>query len=395
MDELLSEFLVESQKRLSALDAVLAKFPSDPGNAAAREQIFDFLHTIKGTSVLLGLGRLEAIAQAGETLLAKMGDESVVPSAESAALVLEAIESIRRIQRTIATSGQEPSGNDSRLLADLKAGASVRRTPRAAPSTTPESVPPPQPKPRLRVTADAMPLPVAAVVPEPAPPVQPSLSIPLERVARITSLVGDLVAARNSLNHVLRDRMDETLEGPLQRLDHVTSDLSAAVMAARKQVGYALPSSFEILRVVSVDCGGQRYAIPQRSVLELVRLVPGARRVPSDDYRVLRLRERQHPWVRLASLLGVREPPRLPGTRELIVMLEGLDGPFGLAVDRIYDIEEIVVRPLPPVLGGIPIFTGSALTGDSSVALVLDPGTLATAMQHRRIAPARTQLEKQ
>lgn len=397
MDELLSEFLIESQKRLAALDTQLSGFPREPGNSSIQKQIRDFLHTIKGASVLLGLRRLEAVAQAAEQVLVAARTKSIVLSSEHAALMLEAIDAIRRIQRAVATAGQEPTGDDATLIADLKAVAAGK--PMARTKVEPE------PKPQLQPTPPA-PIPEASAE-KPAPPAVrrapavPSVSIPIERLAHISGLVGELVATRNSVSYVLRERLDPELEEPFQRLDHVTSDLSAAILAARRQaLGEAaleLQDSFEIQRVISIECGGQHFAIPQRSVLELVRLVPGARRIASDEVRLLRLRERKHPWIRLASLLRIAEPPKSPGTREIVFMMDGAEGPFGLAVDRVYDAEEVVVRPLAPVLRRSPLLAGTTVLGNGSVALVLDSGAMAREVARERIAadpePARKQLE--
>jgi chemotaxis protein histidine kinase CheA len=395
MDELLSEFLIESQKRLAALDAQLGALPRNPGDGSIQKQILDFLHTIKGASVLLGLRRLEALAQAAEDVLVKARSKSIVLSSEHAMLMLDAIEAIRRIQRAVATGGQEPAGDDTALLADLKAVAAGKPIARA--KAAPEPQPEPQPAPP--------PVALEAPVERPAPPVVrqpsavPSISIPIERIAHISGLVGELVTTRNSLAYVLRERLDPELEEPLQRLDYVTSDLSAAFMATRRQaLGEAapeLPDSFDIQRVISVACGEQHFAIPQRSVLELVRVVPGARRIASDEVRLLRLRERKHPWVRLASLLKIAEQPKSPGTREIVVMMDGADGPFGLAVDRVYDAEEVVVRPLPPVLRRTPLLTGTTLLGDGSVALVLDSKAVASEVPRHRIAPGAEPIRQQ
>jgi chemotaxis protein histidine kinase CheA len=389
MDELLSEFLIESQKRLSALEAKLSAFTRDPSDRDTQKQILDLLHTIKGASVLLGLRRLEAIAHAAEEILTKARAKTIELSSEGAALVLDSVETIRRIQRTIATSGEEPAGDDRSLLADLKAIAAGRPVARAAPAAEP--VPPPMP------SATAFP----PEVRHPPAPLQPSVSIPIERIAHLSGLVGELVATRNSLNHLLRDRIDAGLEEPLQRLDHVTSDISTAFMIARRQaLGEATadgPDSFDIQRVITVACGTQHFAIPQRSVLELVRVVPGARRIASDEVRVLRLRERKHPWVRLAALLRIAEPPKPAGTREIVIVMDGVEGPFGLAVDWVYDVEEVVIRPLPPVLKRSPLLSGTTLLGDGSVGLVLDPKALAAEVARQRIAldaePAHPQLE--
>ncbi|MDF2811637.1 MAG: cheA, partial [Microvirga sp.] len=74
MDDLLSEFLVESGEHLETVDAELVRFERDPNNQAILGNIFRLVHTIKGTCGFLGLSRLEALAHAAESLMGKFRD---------------------------------------------------------------------------------------------------------------------------------------------------------------------------------------------------------------------------------------------------------------------------------------------------------------------------------
>ena len=69
MDDLVREFLTETSENLAVLDVELVKFEQDPNDAAMLGNIFRLVHTIKGTCGFLGLGRLEAVAHAGENIL--------------------------------------------------------------------------------------------------------------------------------------------------------------------------------------------------------------------------------------------------------------------------------------------------------------------------------------
>lgn len=383
MDDLLSEFLIETQSRISALDADLTAFPGAPGKADTQARILELMHTIKGASVLLDLPRLQAIAQVSEYVLSKARGKPTSITPEAAALIVDAVAAIRRVQRGIATSGREPAGDDGELLSDLAAVAAGRPVSRA-PSAPPAPSPSPPPTGARPPELPTEPAPRAAGRRELAP-LRSGAAVPRERLDHLTSLLGELILTRNSLNHLLQNRDDAELEEPLQRLSHITSDLGAGMMSTRKlALGGGETGPFDIVSAISVDCAGLRYAIPQRSVLELVRLVPGARRIASDEVRELRLRERRHPWVRLAALLQRHQPARPKDTREIIVMIEAGGGPFGVAVDRVYDVEEIVVRPLPPVLGGVAAFTGSALLSDGKIGMVLAPDWLAAEIERER-----------
>ena len=133
-----------------------------------------------------------------------------------------------------------------------------------------------------------------------------------------------------------------------------------------------IPLTLAIVSVILVRSAGQRFAIPQSSVVELVRLG----RDQSDlgiefihGVPVYRLRGRLLPLVTLSRELGLGDD----GTpfAESIVVLQGDDRQFGLLVDSIDDSQEIVVKPLGPRLGGLP-FAGATILGDGSIALILD-----------------------
>ena len=74
MDDLLREFLTETNESLDMVDVELVRFEQEPNNAEILGNIFRLVHTIKGTCGFLGLPRLEALAHAAETLMGKFRD---------------------------------------------------------------------------------------------------------------------------------------------------------------------------------------------------------------------------------------------------------------------------------------------------------------------------------
>jgi two-component system, chemotaxis family, sensor kinase CheA len=76
MDDLLLEFLTETNEHLETVDVEMVRFEQDPNNEAILGNIFRLVHTIKGTCGFLGLPRLEALAHAAETLMGKFRDDS-------------------------------------------------------------------------------------------------------------------------------------------------------------------------------------------------------------------------------------------------------------------------------------------------------------------------------
>ncbi len=119
MDDLLREFLTETNESLDVVDVELVKFEQDPNNAKILDNIFRLVHTIKGTCGFLGLPRLEAIAHAAETLMGKFRDGvPVTPGAVN--LVLASIDRIKGIVADLEASEQEPAGSDSDLIKELE-----------------------------------------------------------------------------------------------------------------------------------------------------------------------------------------------------------------------------------------------------------------------------------
>ena len=78
MDDLLSEFLTETNENLAVLDVELVKLEQNPNDIDLLSNIFRLVHTVKGTCGFLGLPRLESVAHAGENVLGKVRDGDVV-----------------------------------------------------------------------------------------------------------------------------------------------------------------------------------------------------------------------------------------------------------------------------------------------------------------------------
>jgi two-component system, chemotaxis family, sensor kinase CheA len=144
-----------------------------------------------------------------------------------------------------------------------------------------------------------------------------------------------------------------------------------------------IPLTLAIMPALIVAAAGERYAIPQVSVLELVRLEGdegrgGIERIHAAA--VYRLRGNLLPLVWLDAELGGE--PRNPEKKRTetnepvtIAVLQTDDCKFGLVVDDVNDTEEIVVKPLAKQLRGTSIFSGATIMGDGKVVLILDvPG---------------------
>src|SRR5436305_11541862 len=119
MDDLLREFLKETNESLDTVDNQLVKFEQDPNNAKILDNIFRLVHTIKGTCGFLGLPRLEALAHAAETLMGKFRDGTPV-TAEAVTLILSTIDRIKEILAKLEATEAEPEGADEDLIVKLQ-----------------------------------------------------------------------------------------------------------------------------------------------------------------------------------------------------------------------------------------------------------------------------------
>lgn len=160
-----------------------------------------------------------------------------------------------------------------------------------------------------------------------------------------------------------------------------TVDLQSAV-GVGSTFKIKIPLTLAIIPALTVTSGGDRYAIPQVSLLELVRLEgeeANTRIEMIQGAPVYRLRGHLLPIVYLNRELQLTAQDCssdaaadvTDGALNIVVLQAG-DRQFGLVVDRINDTQEIVVKPLSKQLKGLSVFAGATIMGDGRVALILD-----------------------
>ncbi len=134
-----------------------------------------------------------------------------------------------------------------------------------------------------------------------------------------------------------------------------------------------IPLTLAIVPALMVTSGQSRFAIPQLSLIELVRLEGEEARTGIELVHgapVHRLRGRLLPIVDLAGELGRGEAGERDNVNIVVLQADGQS--FGLVVDAIQDTEEIVVKPLGSHLKDANLFSGATIMGDGRVALILD-----------------------
>jgi two-component system chemotaxis sensor kinase CheA len=100
---------------------------------------------------------------------------------------------------------------------------------------------------------------------------------------------------------------------------------------------------------------------------------------------VLRLRERLLPLVSLRKLLKLGGSEDVTKQELFIVVAQVGAHQFGIIVDRVFDTEEIVVKPVSPILRDVPFYSGNTILGDGSVIMILDPNGIASAAGQTRV----------
>jgi two-component system chemotaxis sensor kinase CheA len=159
-----------------------------------------------------------------------------------------------------------------------------------------------------------------------------------------------------------------------------TIDLKS-VAGAGSTFTIKIPLTLAIVSALIVEAGGERFAIPQLSVVELVRAGGGSgamiERINATP--VLRLRDRLLPLVNLNELLQLRPAAGTADADAYIVVAQVGATMLGIMVDQVFDTEEIVVKPVAPILRHITMFSGNTILGDGSVIMILDPNGIARA----------------
>ena len=152
-----------------------------------------------------------------------------------------------------------------------------------------------------------------------------------------------------------------------------------------------IPLTLAIVSALIVESANERFAIAQSSVAELAhaeQIQQGTQGKPGqalieqiDGTCILRLRDRLLPLVTLSELLKLPAAIPMEGRRGMYVVVVSVgSGSLGIVVDRVFDTEEIVVKPVAPMLRDIAMFSGNTVLGDGAVIMILDPNGIARAV---------------
>ncbi len=276
MDELLRDFLTETNESIDVVDVELVRFEHDPNNAKILDNIFRLVHTVKGTCGFLGLPRLEALTHAAESLMGNFRDGAAV-TGEAVSLILATIDRIKTLLDSLERNQAEEPGDDQDLIRELNRLAYVhgaaKRTREPHPgegaelaARSPVRRPPAEPPSAPAVAAPAGEVPPPAAPAPEAPPREEervndkiaakSIRVHVDTLEHLMTMVSELVLTRNQLLEIVRRHEDSEFKAPLQRLSNVTAELQEGVMKTRMQpIGAAWQKLPRMVRDLATELG--------------------------------------------------------------------------------------------------------------------------------------------
>jgi len=204
MDELINDFIAETRDMLQALSGQVVAWEASPGNREQLDEIFRFVHTVKGNSGFFDLPRIEALSHAAEDVLAAVRAGKRQADAALVSAVLAILDRIGSLVEAIET-GESVVADDERLIAALDGKA-------LAPEAT---VPDASHEPRRAAR---------------------SIRISVELLDRIMNGVSDTVLARNELARRMRETASHVeVEAAFDRVSACIAEIRDAVMRTRMQ----------------------------------------------------------------------------------------------------------------------------------------------------------------
>lgn len=140
-----------------------------------------------------------------------------------------------------------------------------------------------------------------------------------------------------------------------------------------------IPLTLAIIPALLLTCSGQKFAVPQSAITELVQLSASEKNGDLSwigEHPFYKLRGDLLPLLFLSKQLNVESKGADLDVERVIVVID-VDGcRFGVVVDAVHDTEEIVVKPLGRQLGSLSTYAGATILGDGQIALILDPVVL-------------------
>lgn len=249
LQDVVSEFLVESYENLEQLDRDLITLEQDPESQPTLASIFRTIHTIKGTCSFLGFGKLESVAHVGESLLSKLRDGELRLRPEMTTALLTLVDAVREILGNIESMGAEGEADYTNLIQTLlRLKDRDELPPPLVPSAGAEM--PPQSHESNHSARSVSSYSSAAS--------DSTIRVDVELLDKLMNRVGELVLARNQILQFTSTASDSALLSTSQRLNLITTELQEGVMKTRMQpIDHIWNKFSRVVRDLAVQCGKQ------------------------------------------------------------------------------------------------------------------------------------------
>jgi two-component system chemotaxis sensor kinase CheA len=275
LDEVIGEFLAESNESLDRVDRDLLTLERQPHSPDAIARIFRTVHTIKGTCGFLGFERLERVAHEAESLLGKLRDEKMTANEEIVSALLATCDALRSMLNAIEATGGESEAEHAELVDTLKRlqgssqDADANEEQALEPSRSPASqidvardeAHAPDPPGPANEAAEGPDWEQAAVAPDEGihpRAAEATIRVDVGVLDDLMTLVGELVLARNQIVQRTAAQQDGLLSETTQRLDLITTELQEGVMKTRMQpIGTLWGKLPRVVRDLALECGKQ------------------------------------------------------------------------------------------------------------------------------------------
>ncbi|MES2118983.1 MAG: chemotaxis protein CheA [Pseudomonadota bacterium] len=252
MDDLIADFVAECREMLEALGGEIVAWEAQPDDRARLDNIFRFVHTVKGNCGFFDFPRLEALSHAAEDALADVRAGRRAPDGPLVSAVLAIIDRIAEMIAAIDAGEDMPAGDDSALIDALAPGAEAA-TPVVAASVEGQGK--------------------ASAAPR-------TIRLSVDLLDRVMSTVSDMVLARNELARRLRESQNVVpVDGAFERLSSIIAEMRDAITRTRMQrienLFVGLPRmvrdlSAELGKQVLVDIEGGDVEL-DREMIEMIR----------------------------------------------------------------------------------------------------------------------------
>lgn len=145
-----------------------------------------------------------------------------------------------------------------------------------------------------------------------------------------------------------------------------------------------IPLTLAIMPVILMSIGTNKYAFPLANVYELIKINANSEYKMEylNEAPILKIRGQVVPLIIMDELLNGYSLRHETLHKKLFVVICNVgEQTFGIVVDRIHDIEEIVVKPNSSAMSSIQVYGGCTILGDGSVIMIFDPQVLLSTVQ--------------